>query len=152
MTVLPIQPFAAVNVAVLRPDGRVLVTRRSQKIREPGLWCLPGGHLEQGEPWKLAAMRELEEETGLVVTQLELFGLYSDPSLTVAGSSKAGDARAHFFCAAYVARSWRGEVRLSDEVDAFEWCLDTELPDPMVRSHPIRVQDVVRFQRQVFVR
>jgi 8-oxo-dGTP pyrophosphatase MutT (NUDIX family) len=33
-----------------------------------GLWVLPGGRVEDGEPFEVALQREIQEETGLTVT------------------------------------------------------------------------------------
>jgi 8-oxo-dGTP diphosphatase len=42
-------------------DGRVLLVHRPRY----GDWTLPKGKLEPGETWRDAAVREVEEETGL---------------------------------------------------------------------------------------
>jgi 8-oxo-dGTP pyrophosphatase MutT (NUDIX family) len=44
---------------VIRPDGKFLIMKRD------GLWDLPKGKLEKGESVESAAIREVEEETGL---------------------------------------------------------------------------------------
>ena len=49
----------AAGGVVLKPDGTFLVMKRD------GLWDLPKGKLEKGESAKIAALREVEEETGL---------------------------------------------------------------------------------------
>lgn len=58
-------PLVGVGVAVLR-DGQILLVRRG---REPGkgLWAVPGGKVNWGEPMRAAARREVLEETGLEV-------------------------------------------------------------------------------------
>lgn len=59
----------AVHVLVFDQHGRVFLQKRSmQKDTSPGLWdssC--SGHLDAGEDYDAAAVRELQEELGLVV-------------------------------------------------------------------------------------
>ncbi len=54
-------------------DGRVLLTRRAQHMRTfPGVWVPPGGGVEPGETDLVtAAIRELEEETGIRLSKHE---------------------------------------------------------------------------------
>ena len=60
----------AVHVLVFGADGRVFLQQRSMlKDTSPGLWnssC--SGHLDAGEDYDQAAVRELAEEIGLMVT------------------------------------------------------------------------------------
>jgi len=50
-------------------DTHVLLTRRAKHMRTfPGIWVPPGGHIEEGETLTEAGLRELQEETGLNVT------------------------------------------------------------------------------------
>ena len=53
------------QLAVCDADG-VLLIRRGRTPGE-GLWALPGGHMEAEESPESAAVRELEEETGVRV-------------------------------------------------------------------------------------
>jgi len=53
--------------------GSVLLTHRRQDLRTfPGAWVLPGGGVDTGESLVACAQRELEEETGLVVSPDDL--------------------------------------------------------------------------------
>lgn len=58
-------------------NGDVLLIRRK---KEPfkGKWALPGGYINKGEKSRVAAARELLEETGLVVDKLDYVGVYDD--------------------------------------------------------------------------
>jgi 8-oxo-dGTP diphosphatase len=48
-------------------DGTVLFIRRAASVFLGGRWELPGGTVEPGEPSERTAVREVAEETGLVV-------------------------------------------------------------------------------------
>jgi 8-oxo-dGTP diphosphatase len=56
--------FAA--VLLVDREGRLLLQERDEHAPiDPERWGLPGGHVEEGEPFEAAAYRELAEETGL---------------------------------------------------------------------------------------
>lgn len=52
---------------LLEARGRVLLLQRARTGRADGAWAPPGGHLEAGESPLAAALRECEEEVGIVV-------------------------------------------------------------------------------------
>ena len=52
-------------VALIDPDGRVLLARRPQGKEMAGLWEFPGGKVLAGESPESALVRELKEELGL---------------------------------------------------------------------------------------
>jgi ADP-ribose pyrophosphatase YjhB (NUDIX family) len=54
--------------------GRLLVVLRANEPN-PGLWSIPGGRVESGESPAEAAVREVGEETGLVVEAGPLLGV-----------------------------------------------------------------------------
>ncbi len=68
-------PVPAAGV-ILVEEGRVLMTLRRWEPRA-GTWCLPAGFMETGETPAQTAVRELEEETGLVANLTGLFGVYA---------------------------------------------------------------------------
>ena len=52
-------------VAVVVRHGKLLVIERSQLVRAPGMFCFPGGAIEEGESEAAAVARELQEELSL---------------------------------------------------------------------------------------
>ena len=68
---IELEPRLCVAVVVER-DGQVLLLRRGPGRTWPGHWCLPGGHLEDGETLAGCCRRELAEETGLCCEWFEL--------------------------------------------------------------------------------
>lgn len=66
------------SVALVNAAGWILLQERDEKpVIDPQKWGFPGGGLEPGESPEQAAYRELEEETGVRLTDgLVLFGHY----------------------------------------------------------------------------
>lgn len=60
-------------VLIVNEFGEILLEKRSDN----GLWCLPGGSLDIGETVIEGAKREVYEETGLVLENLELYRVVS---------------------------------------------------------------------------
>lgn len=57
-----------VVAGALVADARVLLGYRTEsRSSYPGVWDLPGGHVEPGESSRAALERELHEELGIVV-------------------------------------------------------------------------------------
>ena len=56
-----------VAVALVDPDGRVLIAQRPEGKSMAGLWEFPGGKVESGETPEAALIRELAEELGIAV-------------------------------------------------------------------------------------
>lgn len=52
-------------VALIDPDGRVLLAKRPAGKPMAGLWEFPGGKIEPGETPEAALIRELYEELGI---------------------------------------------------------------------------------------
>jgi 8-oxo-dGTP pyrophosphatase MutT (NUDIX family) len=62
---------------IIYRNGQVLLQQR----KDNKCWGYPGGKIELGEIVENAAKREVFEETGLVVGEMKLFGVFSGPEL-----------------------------------------------------------------------
>jgi 8-oxo-dGTP pyrophosphatase MutT (NUDIX family) len=78
-----VETRVGVGVVVRSVDGRVLVGRR---VAEPGRpLAIPGGKLDPRECVEACAVRELGEETGLVVNEARTFAAVFVSGWVVAG-------------------------------------------------------------------
>lgn len=59
----PAFPRCAASAAIFRGEEVLLIQRGKGALK--GYWSLPGGHIEPGEPARVAALREVREETGV---------------------------------------------------------------------------------------
>jgi len=70
----------AAYAAVRNLNGQVLLVRRT----DDGYWELPGGRVDVGESASQAAVREVDEETGVAIEVTGVIGVYSDPGHVLA--------------------------------------------------------------------
>ena len=101
------------GVAVLiRQEDSVLLTLRKAGDNI-GTWELPAGHIEEGEDPVSTAVREVYEETNLVVTELQLVATFESTALFEAGS-------------------FAGELinKEPNQHEELSWCPATKLPLP----------------------
>ena len=84
-----------------------------------GYWAFPGGFLNMDETVAHCAERELEEETGIVLTGMQLSGIYSDVER---------DPRGRVITAAYTAMTTMPEATAADDAAAAKWWPLNDLP------------------------
>ncbi len=112
------------HVSVVVPDRDRVLFVQEDKRETRGLWNLPGGHLEFGEPIDGGARRELLEETGLELELEALLGIYT-------GYSK--NSALHSIRYVFLARYAGGEPRPGHEIQAVRWWTRDEL-EPLGRD------------------
>jgi 8-oxo-dGTP diphosphatase len=108
---------AVVCVALIDPDGRVLLAQRPPGKPMAGLWEFPGGKIAEGETPEAALIRELKEELGIDVAAACL------APLTFASH---GYADFHVLLLLYVCRRWKGIVA-AREGQALRWVRAAQL-------------------------
>jgi len=136
----------SVAAIIRNAEGHVLLQRRSDN----GLWGLPGGSVEIGESVTTAVVREVQEETGLVVEVERLVGVYSNPAFQVV-RYKDGNV-VHYINTLMTCRIVEGTLQTCDESLELKFFDPTRLPGDMLATHRIRVEDAIANRREGFIR
>ncbi|WP_411078352.1 NUDIX domain-containing protein [Streptomyces sp. cmx-10-25] len=128
------------DVIAVTDDDRVLLIKRGWPPFE-NHWALPGGHIDEGETGLQAAVRELEEETGVRVAEDELrpVGVWDQPDR---------DPRGRYVTVTYLATvpAHTQAVAGDDARDARWWPL-TDLPERLAFDHADILNAVLRATR-----
>lgn len=106
-------------VALIDPDGRVLLAQRPEGKSMAGLWEFPGGKIEAGETPEVALIRELQEELGI-----DTWASCLAP-LTFASHSYDDF---HLLMPLFACRKWQGTPQ-SRENQALKWVRSAQLRD-----------------------
>jgi 8-oxo-dGTP diphosphatase len=112
---LPKTPLLTTDCVICDRDGRVLLIRRKNEPFK-GAYALPGGFVDVGETVEAACRREVLEETGLTVDELQLIGVYSAPGR---------DPRGHTVSIAYLTLlPLAPSPAAGSDADAAQWVKD----------------------------
>ena len=122
-------------------DGQILLLHRFNTGYADGMYSVPAGHLDGGEPVRVAAVREAEEEIGLKL----------DPArIEFAGVVHRWEEaeRVDFFVHV---REWKGEPFNTEpgKCDELRWCSVDALPAntiPYVKKAIQNFRDGVMFE------
>ena len=106
-------------VALVDPDGRVLLAQRPEGKALAGLWEFPGGKVEAGETPEAALIRELHEELGIET--------WSSCLAPLTFASHSYDSF-HLLMPLFICRKWNGTVR-GREGQALAWVRPDKLRD-----------------------
>ncbi len=109
--------FRPAAYALIYDDPKLLLVN----TKSTGKWFFPGGAIEKGEKTEEALRREVQEETGIIIDQLNFFTFkesffYYEPH----------DQGYHSFNLFYIATPKSTEPQpiendLTDEADRYEW-------------------------------
>ena len=106
-------------VALIDPDGRVLLAQRPEGKSMAGLWEFPGGKVEPGETPEACLIREMHEELGIDTWESCL------APLTFASHTYEDF---HLLMPLFACRKWEGIVQ-GREGQALAWVAPMRLND-----------------------
>ena len=110
-------PEPTAGALIQDPEGRILLIK-SHKFND--LYTIPGGHIELGETAEEALRREIREETGLEIHDVE-FLLYQDFVFDDSFWKKK-----HFIFLDFACRTDCTDVRINEEAQDYVWSTPEE--------------------------
>lgn len=118
------KPVVGVGVIILNNKSEILVAKR-RGSHAASKWSIPGGGLEMGESFEECAIREVQEEHGITVT---------DPSV-IAITNNLETYRAegfHSISVVLLAKAFEGEPAILEphKCEEMAWADPTSLPQP----------------------
>jgi 8-oxo-dGTP diphosphatase len=119
-----VHPFKLGVSLILEHEGYVLVGLRKGS-HGAGTWAFPGGHMEPGELPNVAAMRELEEETGIILDSSRC----KEVGFTV--DEFGGEKRyINLFLKCSVLRQIPAQIMEPNKCAEWRWVKKNEIPRP----------------------
>lgn len=118
-----IESFERLQFPLLPKDSAIVMVKRSRPPQQ-GKWCLPGGFVNTGEDARDAAVREPEEETGLIIKlEKELFNKNPEPGRT--------NQIVHLFLAWAI----EGNLHAGDDAELVRVYTPEDMPEACFSTH-----------------
>ena len=133
----PTPVLLTTDVVLFTQDENALEILLIKRLNPPfkDCWALPGGFVDQMEDLEPAAMRELEEETNVRVSNLFQVGAYGDPKR---------DERGRVVTVAFIGEvvKSRVSVKAADDAKEVGWFKVKNLPE-LAFDHDIIIHDAL---------
>lgn len=127
---------------LILPGSVVIIVNRQGEIllqkRHDGTWALPGGLMDLGESFEEVARREVFEETGLVISDMELVNVFSgsDYYLKVPNGDEL-----YSVTAVYATRDVSGDIQVDyNESQALQYFAPAYFPERLTEGYRRFVQ------------
>ncbi|MFC1465356.1 MAG: NUDIX domain-containing protein [Candidatus Brachytrichaceae bacterium NZ_4S206] len=144
---LPDRIQSSASAFILNEQGHVLLQLRQDNHH----WALPGGRQDVGESITQTCVREVWEETGLRVRVKRLIGIYSDPTQFLVARYPSGEV-VQICNVCFECEIIGGQIAISSESIDIGFYPPDELPEPILLTHKIRIQDALANASQPFLR
>ncbi len=123
-------PEPTVGALIFNPEGKVLLIK-SHKWRDR--YVIPGGHIELGEKIEDALRREIKEETGLDIHDIEFFLLQEFIF------DKTFHKKRHFLFLDHICKTTSTQVSLDQEGQEYVWVNPDEALNLQVEPYTRRI-------------
>nr|WP_321453315.1 NUDIX domain-containing protein [uncultured Carboxylicivirga sp.] len=117
------RPKVGIGVIIENKDKKILIGKR--KGSHAPFYSIPGGHLELGETFEEAAIKEIYEETGLIIDTPKVIAVTNNLRTYT-------NEKVHYISVVLHTNQFQGEpvVKEKDKCETWNWFDPKQLPTP----------------------
>ena len=127
------RPKVGVGVLILNAKGEVLVGKR--KGSHSPYYSIPGGHLELGESFEEAAIKEVLEETGMHIFSPRVYSVCNN--LETYQEEGVHAVSVNLFVDKYEGHP---QIMEEDKCEGWMWCNPKKLPQPHFEASTLAIK------------
>jgi len=127
------RPGVGVGVIIQNSKGEILIGKR--KGSHSPYYSIPGGHLENGESFEEAAIKEVFEETNLIIKNLSF--------VCVTNNLKTfKEINKHYVSINMFSNDFEGECKVNEpeKCEEWFWCNINEIPNPQFDASEFAIE------------
>lgn len=131
-------PVPTVDAIIQKSSSLLLVKRKNYPFKNQ--FALPGGFVNEGETIEDAIVREVYEETSLVVHPIDILGVYSDPTR---------DPRGHIMSVVFIVLVIRGIPTAGDDAQEISWIPINKIDEIEIAfDHKLLIHDYLKWKKE----
>lgn len=127
------KPSVGIGVIIQNKNNQILIGKR--KGSHAPYYSIPGGHIENGETFEEAAIREVFEETGLKIKNPKVIAVTNNLR-TYANENK------HYISINLFTNEFEGNLELKEpeKCEAWNWYQISEIPNPQFDASEFAIE------------
>lgn len=120
----------------IHPAARIIVENEHHQILiiervDNGRLGIPAGSIEEGETIEACIIREVHEETGIHIRNLQVIGISSNPKIETVKYPNGDEIQ--YFTIEFYSDDWEGTIKVQDKNEVkraafMDWSVKEQLP------------------------
>lgn len=133
------RPKVGIGVIIQNALGEILIGRR--KGKHAPYYSIPGGHLEYGETFEQAAIKEVFEETNLIIRNPVVFCVTNNLRTLVIENK-------HYVSICFYTNDFSGtlEVKETEKCESWAWFPLDKIPNPQFDASEFGIECFIKNQ------
>lgn len=121
----------------IHPAARIIVENEHNQIliierADNGRLGIPAGSIEEGETIEACIIREVYEETGIRIRNLQVMGISSNPKIETVKYPNGDEIQ--YFTIEFYSNDWEGNIKIHDKNEVkraafMDWSVKERLPE-----------------------